>query len=540
MAIAALVLAGINVFTLRGLSLIRRRSVFQLEHILGATRSWRIRDYLSRTLLLILAMMVMVGVFAAGGYVIFRHLLPNGPVWKLLTGNHVLLELAWVLPALIGVVAVGESLSLGFLLLREELTEMRSVGLHREDRSLGTGVLIAEAMLAVVMSCAAAWALVFAWQQRHVDLGMQHASATVLSIQHKHTQSMAFSGNLNHEVQSNALLLGGLRQAVTRIQPGSRIATGPTLGFAAEFGYAAIGPSVTYTAGKSTIKAEPFDATANWLNVSGARLLAGRNFDESKPNASEVLIDTQVARALYGSVRAALGRSLAAARGVSHAQQLRVLGIIAPLLLAGPNHAALPVVIGDLSAGAYSPFAIIGGPLLIRPAIPVARYPQLRTAIEAVLKHQAPQLKLHSIQSSAQVLDKLTSPQTRQARVFLAIALFAWAIALSGVAAHLRLYLATRKRLTALRSALGAGPSQLYREVVLGVLALAGAGVVLALLAVPWLATQFALLSGAQVAPFGVATWIALAVLLLAVFAVAHFPARRAARAEPAESLHEL
>ncbi|MDE2178437.1 MAG: hypothetical protein KGJ50_09070, partial [Xanthomonadaceae bacterium] len=117
---------------------------------------------------------------------------------------------------------------------------------------------------------------------------------------------------------------------------------------------------------------------------------------------------------------------------------------------------------------------------------------------------------------------------------------FAWAIALSGVAAHLRLFLAMRKRQSAIRSALGAGPLRLYREVVLGTLALAAAGVLLALLAAPWLATQFAFLSGAQVAAFGAATWIALAVLLLAVFAVVHVPARRAARAEPAESLHEL
>ncbi|WP_297920081.1 hypothetical protein [Metallibacterium sp.] len=34
------------------------------------------------------------------------------------------------------------------------------------------------------------------------------------------------------------------------------------------------------------------------------------------------------------------------------------------------------------------------------------------------------------------------------------------------------------------------------------------------------------LFSGAQVAPFGWATWIALAVLLLAVLVMAHFPAR--------------
>ncbi|WP_297926604.1 hypothetical protein [Metallibacterium sp.] len=62
--------------------------------------------------------------------------------------------------------------------------------------------------------------------------------------------------------------------------------------------------------------------------------------------------------------------------------------------------------------------------------------------------------------------------------------------------------------------------------------------VTLALWAASRLAQRF--LSGAQVAPFGWATWIALAVLLLAVFLVAYFPARRAARAEPAESLHEL
>ena len=61
-----------------------------------------------------------------------------------------------------------------------------------------------------------------------------------------------------------------------------------------------------------------------------------------------------------------------------------------------------------------------------------------------------------------------------------------------------------------------------------------------AALATPWLATQYTLLAGAQVAAFGWATWLALTVLLLAVFLVAHFPARRAARAEPAASLHEL
>ncbi len=180
------------------------------------------------------------------------------------------------------------------------------------------------------------------------------------------------------------------------------------------------------------------------------------------------------------------------------------------------------------------------GPLLVRPRVPVQHDAALRVALTAVLKRQAPQLEVGKIRSSDAIRAQLAAPQTRQAQIFVTIALFAWAIALSGVAAHLRLFLAMRKRQSAIRSALGAGPLRLYREVVLGTLALAAAGVLLALLAAPWLAAQFAFLSGAQVAAFDAATWIALAVLLLAVFAVVHFPARRAARAEPAESLHEL
>ncbi len=160
--------------------------------------------------------------------------------------------------------------------------------------------------------------------------------------------------------------------------------------------------------------------------------------------------------------------------------------------------------------------------------------------LDAAFTRSAPSLEIKSIQSDSAIHAQLAAPQTRQAEIFAFIALFAWAIALSGVASHLRLYLAMRKRLAAIRSALGAGPRRLYGEVLGGTLALALAGIVLSLLAAPWLAQQFAFLSGAQISPFGAATWIALAVLLLAVFLVAHFPARRAARAEPAASLHEL
>ncbi len=117
---------------------------------------------------------------------------------------------------------------------------------------------------------------------------------------------------------------------------------------------------------------------------------------------------------------------------------------------------------------------------------------------------------------------------------------FGLLVALTGLVVFLRLFLAMRKWADAIRQALGASPRRQYRGVLLGTLALGVGGAVPALLFTPWLAQQFALLSRAQVSPFGWPTWVALAVLLLAVALVAHFPARRAARAEPVESLHEL
>ncbi len=183
---------------------------------------------------------------------------------------------------------------------------------------------------------------------------------------------------------------------------------------------------------------------------------------------------------------------------------------------------------------------MLAGDLLIRPEIPVARDQALQSAVQRVYAKDVPDIEVRGIQSSAQLLSRLNRPQRVLAMVFGVVAGFALLIALTGLAVFLRLFLALRKRVDAIRQALGASPRRLYTEVLGGSVILGLAGALLALLFTPWLAQQFARLSGAQVAPFGLATLIALAVLLLAVFAMAHFPARRAARAEPAQSLHEL
>ncbi|WP_297920981.1 ABC transporter permease [Metallibacterium sp.] len=534
LSLAALVLATINVFTLRWLALVRRRHVLQLERVLGATRAFLRRRYVLRTAALALALLLASTALSALGYWALHALTGHdSALWASLSLPALAGELAWALPVLLLIVVLAEALPLLVLLQRERIDGGSHVALSRADRGIGIGVLVAEVLLAAVMSCAAAWALHYAWQQRHADLGMLHAPASVVTITRKPRNGPDIvSITMNQSTAENAqgLLLRALRAALVSVLPGHELALGPL-------------PSNeqmtepdSYTAGHRATSALGVSASPQWLHVASASLLAGSDFSDRQRDPKAVLIDAGTARALFGSVRAAVGQTLQSDMPTS---PQRVIGVVAPLYLQGPGHDAVQVVIDDARTG-YSFFPMIGGSLLIRPRIGTAQQARVRAALDATLQRQAPTLQVTRIESSQQLLARLTRPQTRQAQVFLAIALFAWAIALSGVAAHLRLYLAMRRRLAAIRSALGAGPRRLYGEVLGGTLALALAGIVLSLLVAPWLAQQFALLSGAQVAPFGVATWIALAVLLLAVFLVAHFPARRAARAEPAQSLHEL
>ena len=532
LAFAALVLATINVFTLQWLALVRRRQVLQLERVLGATRAFLQRRYVLRAATLAMALLLASGAICALGYLLLRRFagadsgVLSGVSFDALAG-----PLVWVLPVLLLVVVLAEALPLLVLLQRERIDGGSRVVLSRADRGIGMGVLLAEVLLAAVMSCAAGWALRFAWQQRHADLGLLRAPATIVTITRKPSDAhgmVVITGSKKGGVSAQVLLLDALRTALRGIAPDARLAAGPL----PDSMY--VGAPDSVTAGTHATSAIPESATPGWLYAASVPLLAGRNFDARKPEPNAVLIDAVTARALFGGVRAAVGGAVS-----QYGQASRVIGVTASMYLQGPGHDAVQVLIDDMRVG-QSFFQLIGGQVLIRPAVTGIRARQLRTAFDAVLQRQAPTLQVSAIESSGRLLAHLTRAQTRQAQVFVLIALFAWAIALSGVATHLRLYLAMRRRLAAIRSALGAGPRRLYGEVLGGTLLLAGTGIVLSLLAAPWLAQQFALLSGAQVAPYGAVTWIALVVLLLAVFAVVHFPAHRAARAEPAESLHEL
>ena len=523
---ATLILAAVNVLVLQWLRYLQRRGTLRLERVLGARRGYLLRRYAWSSLLVAAGLGIGALLLVALGALLLRHLAPNLDV--VLTAHALLRPLLGLLPPLVLLVALAQALPMFVLLARERLDSAQRVSGARGDRAFGSVLLAGEIALGALMSVLAAWAIGYAWRSTHQRIGFLDRPATIVQV--------AQSGNLDvllaHvDPAKNRLQL----QQVLRLLAGGQTSTPAGIGPAILPNFGFDFPK-TVSAGTRSASVCNEEVTPGWLQAGGVRIIAGQGFATAHAQPDTVLLGARLAASLFGSAQAAVGRNVTE-RG--NKKPRRVIGVVAPVYLHGTRRDGCPVLFADLRD---NNFGLLGDPhsLIVGARLDSGHRAALRQHLTAFFAREHLGLAIRSIRGTTQTRDWLAAQQITQSRVFTAIALFAWGIVLSGIFALLRLYLAQRRRLLAIESALGATPSRTYFSVVLGTLAVAGIGAIIALLLLPWLATQYALLSGAQVAPFGVATWIALAVLLLAVFTVAHFPARRAARAEPAQSLHEL
>ncbi|MHB1944413.1 MAG: ABC transporter permease [Metallibacterium sp.] len=526
LAFATLILAAVNVLVLQWLRYLQRRGTLRLERVLGARRGYLLRRYAWSSLLVAAGLGIGALLLVALGALLLRHLASN--LDAVLTAHALLRPLLGLLPPLVLLIALAQALPMLVLLARERLDGAQRVSGARGDRAFGSVLLAGEIALGALMSALAAWAIAYAWRSTHQDIGYLDRPATIVQV--------APSGNiyalLAHVNKArNRLQL----QLVLQLMASGRASTPTGIGPAIEPNSGFDFPK-TVSAGARSVSVCNEEVTPGWLQASGVRIMAGQGFATAHAQPDTVLLDARLAASLFGSVQAAVGRSVTEP---GNKKPRRVIGVVAPVYLHGTRRDGCPALFADLR---NSEIGVIGDPhsLIVGARLDGGQRAALRQRLTAFFAREHMGLAIRSIRGTTQTRDWLAAQQITQSRVFTAIALFAWGIALSGIFALLRLYLAQRRRLLAIESALGATPSRTYRGVVLGTLAVAGIGAIIALLLLPWLATQYALLSGAQMAPFGWATWIALAVLLLAVFLVAHFPARRAARAEPAASLHEL
>ena len=526
LAFATLILAAVNVLVLQWLRYLQRRGTLRLERVLGARRGYLLRRYAWSSLLVAAGLGIGALLLVALGALLLRHLAPN--LDAVLTAHALLRPLLGLLPPLVLLVALAQALPMFVLLARERLDSAQRVSGARGDRAFGSVLLAGEITLGALMSVLAAWAIGYAWRSTHQNIGFLDRPATIVQV----TPNGDIDALLAHvDPAKNRLQL----QQALRLLAGGQALTpagiGPAIHPNSGFDF-----PTTVSAGARTVSVCNEEVTPGWLQASGVRIIAGRGFAATHAQPDTVLLDVRLAASLFGSAQAAVGRNVTEP---GNKKPRRVIGVVAPVYLHGTRRDGCPVLFADMRD---NNFGLLGDPhsLIVGARLDGGQRAALRQRLTAFFAREHLGLAIKSIRGTTQTRDWLAAQQITQSRVFTAIALFAWGIALSGIFALLRLYLAQRRRLLAIESALGATPRRTYFGVILGTLAVAGIGAIIALLLVPWLATQYALLSGAQVEPYGAATWLALAVLLLAVFLVAHFPARRAARAEPAESLHEL
>lgn len=527
LALATLALAMANVLAITWLQYLRQRPVLRLERILGAQRAHWLRRVLARgALTFLLSFALALPVFWLAVHLLKREI-KESYLSQFLQVHLLWASFASWLALLLLVLWAIESTPFLLLLWRERVDEGQRVIGSARDRRVGAGLQVLEVLLAATLSVTAAWSMQQAWRIAHANLGFLDRPATLVTIAPRGAQMPLPLETAQHA----ELLMRQLVQATRGVLPGAVAGFGPQIG---DHNFDLRYPE-TVSAGTRTGDACHISVTPDWVMATGMHLLAGENL-AARPQANGVLIDAAVADRLFGSPAAAVGRTIDVDEFLSV-----VRGVVAPIQLVGAGQPQCPSVFRDKRVNAIN-FLYTHSTLAIAQSTTLAQRERLRQVLDRVLMQQgaAKYWRVERIEGSGAMRARLAARVVSQARDMAWLALFAWAIALIGIVALLRLSLAQRKRLLAIRSALGERPTHVYRDVVLGTLLLAGLGMGVLLFFLPWLAQQFAFLSGAQVAPFGAATWIALAVLLLAVFLVAHFPARRAARAEPAASLHEL
>jgi hypothetical protein len=272
--------------------------------------------------------------------------------------------------------------------------------------------------------------------------------------------------------------------------------------------------------------------TPGYLEALGARLLAGRHFEDGDSHRDRpmVVISESAARALMGG-RDPIGRELPMGlvgqlRGSPRA---RVVGVVSDIKYLGLEEAA--------GATIYVPWSALptGQAFLAvrRSGNPLSTVP----AVHAILRELDPGIPLQPARTLDEVLRRSVADRRLRALLGGGIACLAFAVALVGLAGGLARVVSERRYELAIRSALGATPSRAVRMIMTEGALLAGTGLAVGMAAA--LAAGRALGSMLHgVSPHDPLTLAGVAAFVGALAAVAcYLPARRAAGVNPLELL---
>jgi putative ABC transport system permease protein len=271
--------------------------------------------------------------------------------------------------------------------------------------------------------------------------------------------------------------------------------------------------------------------TPGYLPALGARLLAGRHFEDSdarRDRPAAVLSET-AARALMAG-RDPIGRELPMPLpGLRGRGPARVIGVVRDIKYAGlgePAGGTVYVMWSEVPTGqAY---------LAVRTSAQVRTIPP---AVRAIMREIDPGMPVQPFRSLDDVLGRSVADRRLRALLGGSIACLAFAVALVGLAGGLARVVSERRDELAIRAALGATPARAMRMIMTEGAALAGTGLVLGIAGS--LAAGRAIASMLHgVGPNDPVTLAGIvAIVSVTTLGACYLPARRAARVNPLELL---
>jgi len=527
-----LLIAAVNV---AGLLLARgeaRSRELAVRSALGCGRGGLIRGLLGESMVLAIVGGVLGVTLAKAALTVFVAMEP-GYLPRL---NEITLDLPVLLCAL------GASLMAGLLAglvpawraSRPDLAStLRGAGEHTTAASarqhLRSAFVIGETALAVILVTAAALFLRGLWDLYRVDSG--------LKPDHVLTAQISLPSARYTDPQEVTVFYDGLVERARALPGVSSVALVNSLPMRDQIRMILVG-GPWQTDDAEPIGADVVMVTPDFFKTLGNPIVRGREFTPAdRPGAQRVAaVNETAARVLFGT-REAVGQSLEMVQATPGGTPFEVVAVVRDVPTFGPA--------AEVRAQVYVPLhqaltEIRGLTRAVSIALRTDVDPMsLAPALRAAVWEADDQLAVSNLESMEQVVSASMQPQRYEASLiglFAILALVLAAVGLYGLLAHV---VGLRRHELGIRLAVGASPGQLWRQVLLRAMVLAGVGVVIggtvSLLAGKLLSGMVYGLTGADLPSLAVTG----TVLILSAATAAAIPARRAAAVDPAVTLRQ-
>jgi putative ABC transport system permease protein len=288
-------------------------------------------------------------------------------------------------------------------------------------------------------------------------------------------------------------------------------------------------PGNTGDADRDAVLTDLVAVAANYVEVMGMRLVAGRTFTESRPNGvNEAMIDSALARRFFPD-----GNAIGAKIPLLDERGVTIIGVVDQARLYDVHADGRPQILVRIEDAEIGRFALAF--VMRSTSEPQSLLPDVRAAVRRI----DPRLPVIDPRSMDEIVNQALSPQKTGAALISAFAIGALLLAAMGLFGVVSGSVTRRRHELAVRMALGADHRRVLRLVLKegAVLVLMGL-----LIGAPGIYIAGGLIRGALVgvSPSDPLTLLAAAIgLLLVTMATCYVPARRALGIEPAQLLRQ-